>query len=97
MLTSSTLFIGDDDGTIKSLAVLDKNRTNAWFFKTIGNNSLVSEWKEMSDCLNLLLAFYWPHFVSRFRDNEQLVNHFIINVPRVVSVCKHSGRIRISF
>ena len=97
MLTSPALFIRDDDSTIETLAVLDKNRTNAWLDNKIGNNSVVSEWKEMSDCLNLPLAFNWWHFVSRFRGNKQLVNHFVINVPGVVSVCKQSGRIRISF
>ena len=58
----------------------------------IGNNNVVSEWKE-----NFRLSqftprlFFWWHFVSRFRGNKQLVNHFIVNVPGVVVLCKRLG------
>ena len=46
MLTSSTLFIGDDNGTIENLGDSEKDRTYAWLDNTIGNNSVVSERKE---------------------------------------------------
>ena len=46
MLTSSTLFIGDDNGTIENLGDSEKDRACAWLDNTIGNNSVVSERKE---------------------------------------------------
>ena len=85
MLTSSTLFIEDDDG-----------RTNAWLGNIIGNSSVVGEWKETSDCLNLPLGFFWWHFVSRCRGKRQLVNHSTMNVPGIFAMCKRSGN-RTSF
>ena len=67
--------------------ILDETRTKVWWDNRMGNNS---EWKE-----SLRLSqptprlFLWRHFVSRCRGNKQLVyNHFIINVPGVVAVCK---------
>ena len=80
----------------KTWAILDKNRVNAWLDNTFGNSSMVSEWKETSDSLNLPLVFFWRHFVLRCRGNKQLFNHFIISVPGVVAVCKRSGSIWIS-
>ena len=35
---------------------------------------MISVWQETSDCLNLTLACFWRHFVSRYRGNERLVN-----------------------
>ena len=80
----------------KTWVILDKNRANAWLDNTFGNSSMVSEWKETSDCLNLPLAIFWRHFVLRCRGNKQLVYHFIISVPGVVPVCKRSASIWIS-
>ena len=53
----------------KTWASLDTNRTNAW----LDNNSVISVWQETSDCLNLILACFWRHFVSHYRGNKQLV------------------------
>ena len=70
--------------------ILDRTGTNTWSDNMMGNNSVVSEWKE-----NFKLPqpspglFFWRHFVSRCRGNKQLVDHFILNVPGVV--------VRISF
>ena len=58
MLTSSTLLSEITMAGPKTWAILDKNRANAWLDKMIGNNSVVSEWKKTSDCLNLPLAFF---------------------------------------
>ena len=54
----------------KTWAIMDLNRTNAWLDNMIGNNSVVSEWKETSDCLNLPLAFFGGHLVFRRRGNK---------------------------
>ena len=42
----------------KTWAILDKKRTNALTDNMNGDNSVVSEWKKTSDCLNLPLAFF---------------------------------------
>ena len=61
------------------------------------NSTVVSELKE-----NFRLSRPTPsltfrsHFVSHCRGNELLVNHSIMNVPRVIAVCKQL-RIQISF
>jgi len=52
--------------------------------------------QKTSDCLNLPLAIFSKHFVSRCRGNKLLVDHSIMNVPGVIVVCKRLG-IRISF
>ena len=57
MLTSPHFFIGDDDGTIENLGDSGKNRSNDCLDNMIGNNNVVSEWKETSHCLKLTLAF----------------------------------------
>ena len=67
----------------KTWAILDKNRTNAWLNNMIGYNRLISEWKETLDCLKLPLTFFRRHFVSLCRGNNQLVNHFIMNVVQL--------------
>ena len=96
MLTSSTLFIGDDNGTIENLGDSEKDRACAWLDNTIGNNSVVSERKEKISLSQPTPSLFWRHFVSRCRGNRQLVNHFIMNVPGIVAQCKRLG-IRIGF
>ena len=66
--------------------LLDKTRTNVWWDNMMGNNSVVSEWKE-----NFRLSQPTPRPYSRCRGNKQLVNHFIVNVSEVVVLCKRLG------
>ena len=93
MSASSTL--GDDDSTIENLGDSDKQRTNALLDSMIGNNSVVSGWKETFRLSQPTPSLFWRHFVSRCRGSKQLVIHFLTNVSGVVTVCKGSG-IRIS-
>ena len=74
--------------------ILDEARSNTWWDNMMSNNS---EWKEnfrLSQPTNrlLLAAFCF----ARCRGNKQFVNHFIMNDPRFVVLCKRLG-IRISF
>ena len=80
----------------KTWPILAKNRTNVWLDNMIGNNSVVSEWKETSDCLTLPLAFFGGILFLVVEATNSFVNHSIMNVPGVVTVCKRSG-IRIPF
>ena len=61
----------------KTWAILNKTRPNAWWEKMVRrvkrrNLQTVSTYPHL---------FFWRHFVSRCRGNEELVNHFIMNVP----------------
>ena len=87
---------------LHTLLEMTMARSKIWMIlkdqdKCQSNNSVVSEWKE-----NFGLSkptprlFFWQHFDSHCRGNQQLVNHFIMNVPGVVILCKRLG-IRISF
>ena len=78
--------------------VLDRTRTNTWSDNMMGNNSVVSEWKE-----NFRLPQPTPKLFSGGilfpvveATNSLLSDHFILNVPGVVVPCKWLG-IRISF
>ena len=62
----------------------------------IGNKSVVSKWKENCRLSQPINCLFWQHFVSRCWGNQQIVNHFIMNVPGVVIVCKLL-RIQITF
>ena len=73
--------------------ILGKTRTNAWRDNMMSNNS---KWKETLDCLNLSLGSFLAAFCFSLSRQQQLVNHFIMNVPGVVVLCKRLG-IRISF
>ena len=87
--------IGDDDGMIENIdgCGLDRVGVGATWRETVAWSA---GGKETSHCPNLSLAFFLAHSVSRCRDNKQLVNYSIVNVPGVVVVCKRLG-IRISF
>ena len=65
---------------------MDMNRTNAWLEYMIGNNSAVSEWKENFRLSQATPSLFTPHFISCCRGSKQLVSHFIVNVPGVVTM-----------
>jgi len=64
----------------KTWTVLDTTRTNVSWDNMMGNNSVVSEWKE-----NFRLSQPLPSGLLSHdhccRGNKRLVNHSIINVP----------------
>ena len=54
MLTTSTLYRRRRwHDRLKTSTIQDKTRANDWWDNTIAYNSVVSKWKETSDCLNL--------------------------------------------
>ena len=57
----------------KTSTAVDKTRKNAWGVGAAGWVTIAwsANVKETSDYLNLLLAFFLAHFVSRRRDNKQ--------------------------
>ena len=60
--------------------------------RNLGNNSVVSEWKENFRLSQPTPSLFWRHFVSRCRGNKQLLNHFLImNVPGIVAPYKWLG------
>ena len=72
--------------------ILDKTRTNAWWGNMMGNNIVVSEWKQ-----NFKLPQPTPRLfaggillilVVEATNSPELVDHFIVNVPGVVVLCK---------
>ena len=76
---------------METSAIQDKTRVNAWWDNRIGNDSMVSEWKENFRLPQPNPNLFWWYFVSCCQGNKQLVNHFIMNVSAVVVVCKQSG------
>jgi len=76
----------DDDGTIENLeGSTIKTRTNAWRDMTWSTTVLGSaSGKKTSEWLNLPLAFFREHFVSRYPGNKLLVNRFVMNVRRLL-------------
>ena len=80
--------------------ILDRTGTNTWSDNMMGNNSVVSEWKENfklpQPTPRLFAGGILLSLVVEATNSPELVDHFIVNVPGVVVPCKWSG-IRISF
>ena len=77
--------------------ILDKTGTNAWWDNMMGNNVVVSEWKQ-----NFKLPQPTPRLFAGgillilvLEATNSLLTIFIVNVPGVVVLCKRLG-IRIS-
>ena len=66
----------------KTLMIQIKTRANAWRDNMIANDSMVSKRIENFRLSQPNPSLFWQHFVSRCRGNKQLVNHYIMNVPR---------------